>query len=56
MTTPERKALFGAGIGTAIGAAPETLRLADRADYEGLDLFTVSDHPISAATWTPTPS
>jgi alkanesulfonate monooxygenase SsuD/methylene tetrahydromethanopterin reductase-like flavin-dependent oxidoreductase (luciferase family) len=41
----ERKALFGVGGGTAIGAAPETLRLAVQADHEGLDLFTVSDHP-----------
>jgi alkanesulfonate monooxygenase SsuD/methylene tetrahydromethanopterin reductase-like flavin-dependent oxidoreductase (luciferase family) len=41
----ERKTLFGVGIGTAVGAAAETLRLAAQADHEGLDLFTVSDHP-----------
>jgi alkanesulfonate monooxygenase SsuD/methylene tetrahydromethanopterin reductase-like flavin-dependent oxidoreductase (luciferase family) len=45
MAMPERKALFGVGGGTAIGAAPETLRLAVQADHQGLDLFTVSDHP-----------
>ncbi|WP_336207086.1 LLM class flavin-dependent oxidoreductase [Nonomuraea sp. LPB2021202275-12-8] len=42
---PVREPLFGAGISTAAGAAPETLRLAAQADEQGLDLFTVSDHP-----------
>jgi alkanesulfonate monooxygenase SsuD/methylene tetrahydromethanopterin reductase-like flavin-dependent oxidoreductase (luciferase family) len=45
MAMPERKTLFGVGGGTEISAAPETLRLAVQADHEGLDLFTVSDHP-----------
>ncbi|GAA2095844.1 LLM class flavin-dependent oxidoreductase [Actinomadura alba] len=41
----EHKALFGFGGSTAVGAAQEILRLAARADRDGLDLFTVSDHP-----------
>jgi alkanesulfonate monooxygenase SsuD/methylene tetrahydromethanopterin reductase-like flavin-dependent oxidoreductase (luciferase family) len=45
MVMPQRKALFGIGGGTAVSAATETLRLAVQADHEGLDLFTVSDHP-----------
>jgi alkanesulfonate monooxygenase SsuD/methylene tetrahydromethanopterin reductase-like flavin-dependent oxidoreductase (luciferase family) len=45
MTMPARKALFGIGGGTAFDEAPETLRLAAQADRDGLDLFTVSDHP-----------
>jgi alkanesulfonate monooxygenase SsuD/methylene tetrahydromethanopterin reductase-like flavin-dependent oxidoreductase (luciferase family) len=43
MTAPE--ALFGAGIGSAVGSAREALRLAAQADRDGLDLFSVSDHP-----------
>lgn len=39
------KVMFGAGISTAVGAARDTLRLAGQADRDGLDLFTVSDHP-----------
>ncbi|MBB6347622.1 alkanesulfonate monooxygenase SsuD/methylene tetrahydromethanopterin reductase-like flavin-dependent oxidoreductase (luciferase family) [Nonomuraea muscovyensis] len=45
MTMPERKTWFGAGLSTAVGAARETLRHAAQADRDGLDLFTVSDHP-----------
>jgi alkanesulfonate monooxygenase SsuD/methylene tetrahydromethanopterin reductase-like flavin-dependent oxidoreductase (luciferase family) len=37
--------LFGIGISSAIGAAPETLRIAEQADRQGLDLFSLSDHP-----------
>ncbi|MGI5290370.1 LLM class flavin-dependent oxidoreductase [Nonomuraea polychroma] len=48
MTIPARKVLFGVGISTAVGAAQETLRHAAQADREGLDLFTVSDHPYFA--------
>ncbi|MGH8965398.1 MAG: LLM class flavin-dependent oxidoreductase, partial [Actinomycetes bacterium] len=36
---------FGAGISTAVGAAGQTLALATQADRDGLDLFSVSDHP-----------
>lgn len=39
------KVKFGVGISTAVGLAGETLRLAAQADRDGLDLFTVSDHP-----------
>jgi alkanesulfonate monooxygenase SsuD/methylene tetrahydromethanopterin reductase-like flavin-dependent oxidoreductase (luciferase family) len=45
MAMAKRKVSFGVGGGTAISEAPETLRLAVQADREGLDLFTVSDHP-----------
>ncbi|MFI6595185.1 LLM class flavin-dependent oxidoreductase [Nonomuraea sp. NPDC050536] len=38
-------ALFGAGISTAVGEARQTLRHAVQLDRDGLDLFTVSDHP-----------
>jgi len=44
-----RKALFGIGVSTALDAAPETLRLTVQADKDGLDLFTVSDHPYYGA-------
>lgn len=39
------KTFFGFGASTATAAAQETLRLVDQADRDGLDLFTVSDHP-----------
>ncbi|WP_242908564.1 LLM class flavin-dependent oxidoreductase [Actinomadura terrae] len=41
--------MFGIGIDNSIAAAPETLRLAAQADRQGLDLFSVSDHPYAAA-------
>jgi alkanesulfonate monooxygenase SsuD/methylene tetrahydromethanopterin reductase-like flavin-dependent oxidoreductase (luciferase family) len=43
-----RKPLFGIGISTAVDTAKETLRHAAQADRDGLDLFTVSDHPYIA--------
>jgi alkanesulfonate monooxygenase SsuD/methylene tetrahydromethanopterin reductase-like flavin-dependent oxidoreductase (luciferase family) len=43
--TQARKTLFGIGGSSAVGTAQETLRLAVQADEQGLDLFTVSDHP-----------
>ncbi|MGP3963407.1 LLM class flavin-dependent oxidoreductase [Nonomuraea sp. 3N208] len=45
MTMPARHVLFGVGISTAVGEARQTLHHAVQADREGLDLFTVSDHP-----------
>ncbi|MUN37950.1 LLM class flavin-dependent oxidoreductase [Actinomadura litoris] len=41
--------MFGIGIDNSIAAVPETLRLAAQADRQGLDLFSVSDHPYVAA-------
>jgi alkanesulfonate monooxygenase SsuD/methylene tetrahydromethanopterin reductase-like flavin-dependent oxidoreductase (luciferase family) len=45
----ERKVLFGFGLGTPLGAdvgeVPEVLQCAAQADRDGLDLFTVADHP-----------
>lgn len=49
---PERAVLFGTGAGGPWGAGlstvPELLRIADRADAAGLDLFAVADHPYFA--------
>ncbi|MER6786738.1 LLM class flavin-dependent oxidoreductase [Streptomyces sp. NPDC000658] len=49
LSSPEgatrREPLFGTGLSTAVGEVEETLRLAVRADRQGLDLVTVSDHP-----------
>ncbi|WP_328988862.1 LLM class flavin-dependent oxidoreductase [Kribbella sp. NBC_01245] len=36
---------FGFGANSAIGRVPELLRLVQQADAEGLDVFSVSDHP-----------
>jgi alkanesulfonate monooxygenase SsuD/methylene tetrahydromethanopterin reductase-like flavin-dependent oxidoreductase (luciferase family) len=44
-----QKPVFGIGISTAADAAQETLRHAAQADRDGLDLFTVSDHPYIGA-------
>ncbi|MFC0040617.1 LLM class flavin-dependent oxidoreductase [Actinomadura rayongensis] len=38
-------ALFGFGGGAAVADAADTLRHAARADADGLDLFSLSDHP-----------
>lgn len=43
--SPKKKALFGVGIGNAIGTTAEAVRLAVQADRDGLDLFSLSDHP-----------
>lgn len=49
---PERKVLFGAGLGAWNGAAvsdvSQVLELAGQADRDGLDLVTVADHPYFA--------
>ncbi|HEV2244574.1 MAG TPA: LLM class flavin-dependent oxidoreductase [Streptosporangiaceae bacterium] len=46
---PDRKVWFGAGLGAWNGAdvasAAESARLVAQADRDGLDLFTVADHP-----------
>ncbi|MBV9449718.1 MAG: LLM class flavin-dependent oxidoreductase [Streptosporangiaceae bacterium] len=46
---PDRNVLFGLGLGAWNGAdvasAPDTVRLVGQADRDGLDLFTVADHP-----------
>lgn len=39
------KPVFGIGISSAIGTAAETLRHAELADRDGLDIFSASDHP-----------
>ncbi|MFE0455437.1 LLM class flavin-dependent oxidoreductase [Streptomyces sp. NPDC058914] len=46
---PLHQPLFGTGVSTALGEVEESLRLAVRADRQGLDLVTVSDHPYYAA-------
>ncbi len=49
---PDRKVWFGYGLGAWNGAdvasAAESVRLVVQADREGLDLFTVADHPYFA--------
>jgi len=40
-----RDVVFGFGAHTGIDDAPDLLRLVDRADRDGLDLFSLSDHP-----------
>jgi hypothetical protein len=46
---PDRRVWFGVGLGAWNGAdsasAAESARLAAQADNDGLDLFTVADHP-----------
>ena len=49
---PDRKVWFGYGLGAWNGAdvatAAQSVRLVVQADREGLDLFTVADHPYFA--------
>ncbi|MFD5364426.1 LLM class flavin-dependent oxidoreductase [Streptomyces tendae] len=40
-----REVVFGFGAHSTIGDAPELLDMAQLADREGLDLFSLSDHP-----------
>ena len=40
-----RDVLFGFGTHRGIGEAPELLSMAQQADRDGLDLFSLSDHP-----------
>jgi alkanesulfonate monooxygenase SsuD/methylene tetrahydromethanopterin reductase-like flavin-dependent oxidoreductase (luciferase family) len=42
------KPVFGIGLDSSLGAAEDSLRLAVQADRQGLDLFSVSDHPYLA--------
>jgi alkanesulfonate monooxygenase SsuD/methylene tetrahydromethanopterin reductase-like flavin-dependent oxidoreductase (luciferase family) len=41
----EKQALFGFGAHSGIGEGPELLRMVQQADRDGLDLFSLSDHP-----------
>ena len=40
-----QKVAFGFGAHSVIGEAPELLRMAQQADRDGLDIFSLSDHP-----------
>jgi alkanesulfonate monooxygenase SsuD/methylene tetrahydromethanopterin reductase-like flavin-dependent oxidoreductase (luciferase family) len=46
---PDRKVLFGAGLGAwngvDVGGGAESVQLVAQADRDGLDLFTLADHP-----------
>jgi alkanesulfonate monooxygenase SsuD/methylene tetrahydromethanopterin reductase-like flavin-dependent oxidoreductase (luciferase family) len=42
---PEQEIVFGFGAHSGIGEAPELLRMVQQADRDGLDLFSLSDHP-----------
>ena len=41
----EQGAAFGFGAHSGIGETPDLLRLVQQADVDGLDLFSLSDHP-----------
>ncbi|MER6322158.1 LLM class flavin-dependent oxidoreductase [Streptomyces coelicoflavus] len=43
---PEQKVLFGFGAHSGVGQAPELLRMVQQADRDGLDTFSLSDHPF----------
>jgi alkanesulfonate monooxygenase SsuD/methylene tetrahydromethanopterin reductase-like flavin-dependent oxidoreductase (luciferase family) len=49
LLVPDHDVLFGASLGQWNGAdaadAAGCIRLATQADWDGLDLFTVADHP-----------
>ena len=47
MSIPE--IVFGFGMHSDVGDGPELLRMAERADRDGLDLFSLSDHPYIGA-------
>jgi alkanesulfonate monooxygenase SsuD/methylene tetrahydromethanopterin reductase-like flavin-dependent oxidoreductase (luciferase family) len=40
-----QEVVFGFGAHSGIGDGPELLRMVERADRDGLDLFSLSDHP-----------
>ncbi len=42
---PEREVVFGFGAHSGIDDGPELLRMAQQADEDGLDVFSLSDHP-----------
>jgi alkanesulfonate monooxygenase SsuD/methylene tetrahydromethanopterin reductase-like flavin-dependent oxidoreductase (luciferase family) len=42
---PGYEVVFGFGAHSAIDDAPELLRMAEQADRDGLDVFSLSDHP-----------
>jgi alkanesulfonate monooxygenase SsuD/methylene tetrahydromethanopterin reductase-like flavin-dependent oxidoreductase (luciferase family) len=46
---PEREVVFGFGAHSTIDDVPELLRMVERADRDGLDLFSQSDHPYLGA-------
>jgi alkanesulfonate monooxygenase SsuD/methylene tetrahydromethanopterin reductase-like flavin-dependent oxidoreductase (luciferase family) len=45
VTMPGRRALFGFGAHSTIGEMSELLSMAQQADRDGLDIFSLSDHP-----------
>jgi alkanesulfonate monooxygenase SsuD/methylene tetrahydromethanopterin reductase-like flavin-dependent oxidoreductase (luciferase family) len=42
---PGQQVVFGFGAHSGIDEAPELLRMAQQADRDGLDIFSLSDHP-----------
>jgi alkanesulfonate monooxygenase SsuD/methylene tetrahydromethanopterin reductase-like flavin-dependent oxidoreductase (luciferase family) len=44
-----RQVVFGFGAHSGIDDGPELLRMAEQADRDGLDLFSLSDHPYIGA-------
>jgi alkanesulfonate monooxygenase SsuD/methylene tetrahydromethanopterin reductase-like flavin-dependent oxidoreductase (luciferase family) len=45
MDSTGRDVVFGFGAHSGIGEVPELLRMAQQADRDGLDIFSLSDHP-----------
>lgn len=45
ITLPGPEVVFGFGAHSGIGDGPELLSMVQRADRDGLDLFSLSDHP-----------
>src|SRR6185437_3204614 len=44
-TLPGREVVFGFGAHSGLDEVPELLRMAQQADRDGLDVFSLSDHP-----------
>jgi alkanesulfonate monooxygenase SsuD/methylene tetrahydromethanopterin reductase-like flavin-dependent oxidoreductase (luciferase family) len=42
---PGQEVVFGFGAHSSMGEVPELLRMAQQADRDGLDIFSLSDHP-----------
>jgi hypothetical protein len=42
---PGQEVVFGFGAHSSLDEVPELLRMAQQADRDGLDIFSLSDHP-----------
>jgi hypothetical protein len=46
---PGQEVVFGFGAHSGIDEVPDLLRMAQQADRDGLDIFSLSDHPYLGA-------